>query len=247
MNSYNDSVFRAVGLSKSFDSDDGQKCRKILNDVSLVVNSGEWVALMGTSGSGKTTFLNCASGITSPDEGEIIIAGKYIETMSDRDKAALRRKNLAYVFQDYNLIDELTVEQNIALPLALDGGKEISSRVENAMEQIRIEYLRGKPARVLSGGEKQRVAIARAVAQKPLVLFADEPTGALDSVTSENILELFHELKASDIAILMVTHDIEAASKADRVVVLRDGKIGGEITAPTEELIFDLVRRGQRP
>lgn len=242
MNNYNESIFQAVCVSKSFKSDISQKQHRVLSDVSLVVNSGEWVALMGASGSGKTTFLNCASGIMRPDDGEIIIAGRSIAKMSDHDKAMLRRRNLAYVFQDYNLIDELTAEQNVALPLALDGGKGIGIRVEHAMVKIGIEGLRGKPARVLSGGEKQRVALARAIAQEPLILFADEPTGALDSATSESILEIFRKLKGSGISILMVTHDIYAASKADRVVVLRDGKITGEVTSPTEKIVFDLVR-----
>lgn len=238
----NRSVLRAISISKSFRTGSSRRKQRVLSDMSLVLSSGEWVALMGASGSGKTTFLNCASGIIHPDEGDVYIADANITTMGDKEKAILRRKNLAYVFQDYNLIDEITVEQNIALPLALDGSANIAARVGQAIDKIGIGGLRGKPVSFLSGGEKQRVALARAVAQEPTVLFADEPTGALDSISSEEILDIFRQLKLSGMSILMVTHDIHAASKADRVVLLRDGKICGSLTAPTESQIFELVQ-----
>ncbi|MDD7384163.1 MAG: ABC transporter ATP-binding protein [Actinomycetaceae bacterium] len=245
MNVNNESILKAVNVSKSFRFGGSQRKHRVLTEVSLELHSGEWVSLMGASGSGKTTFLNCASGIMCPDEGDVFISGESIVAMGDNEKAMLRRKNLAYVFQDYNLIDEITVEQNIALPLALDGAENVATRVGRAMAMIGIEELGGKRASVLSGGEKQRVALARAVAQEPLVLFADEPTGALDSVSSENILGIFQQLKHTGTSILMVTHDIHAASKADRVVILRDGKIDARISSPTEDRIFDLLREKQ--
>ena len=245
MNVNNESILQAVNVSKSFRSGGSQRKHRVLTEVSLELHSGEWVSLMGASGSGKTTFLNCASGIMRPDEGDVFISGESIVGMGDNEKAMLRRKNVAYVFQDYNLIDEITVEQNIALPLALDGAGNVATRVGRAMAMIGIEELGGKRASVLSGGEKQRVALARAVAQEPLVLFADEPTGALDSVSSENVLGIFQQLKHTGTSILMVTHDIHAASKADRVVILRDGKIDAGISSPTEDQIFDLVREKQ--
>lgn len=209
----------------------------------MTIHPGEWVSLMGASGSGKTTFLKCASGILKPDSGEIEIAGRSILDMGDDAKSRLRQTTLAYVFQDYNLIDELTVEQNIALPVALAGSEsDIEDRVASAMSLTGISDLSGRKAHDLSGGEKQRVALARAVAQKPDIIFADEPTGALDSKTSGTILELFRRLAESGISILMVTHDIFAASQADRVIILRDGSIQEELRDPSEDTIFNLIQ-----
>lgn len=239
----NESTLIARNVKKSFPIGTSRRVHTVLNDISMTIQHGEWVSLMGSSGSGKTTFLKCASGILRPDSGDIEIAGQSILNMDDDAKSRLRQKTLAYVFQDYNLINELTVEQNIALPVALAGSAaDIEERVASALSVTGITELSGRKAVDLSGGEKQRVALARAVAQKPDIIFADEPTGALDSKTSNVILDLFRRLAESGISILMVTHDIFAASQADRVVILRDGAIQEELCNPSEDAIFDLIQ-----
>lgn len=243
MTTQNDTTLIARDVTKSFPIGSSRRVHRVLNNISMAVYRGEWLSLMGASGSGKTTFLKCASGILRPDSGEIDIAGRSISTMDDDDKSRLRQTTLAYVFQDYNLINELTVEQNIALPVTLGGEKtDIKERIASAMSVTGIADLSGRKAIDLSGGEKQRVALARAVAQQPDIIFADEPTGALDSKTSRTILELFRRLAQSGISILMVTHDIFAASQADRVVILRDGAIQEELREPREDAIFDLIQ-----
>lgn len=232
----------ARGVTKSFPIGSSRRMHRVLNGISMTIRRGEWVSLMGASGSGKTTFLKCASGILRPDSGQIDIAGRDVVALDDGDKSRLRQTTLAYVFQDYNLINELTVEQNIALPVTLAGdSKGIEERIASAMSVTGITDLGGRRAADLSGGEKQRVALARAVAQGPDIIFADEPTGALDSQTSGTILKLFRRLAESGISILMVTHDIFAAAQADRVVVLRDGAIQDELRDPSEDAIFELI------
>lgn len=247
MNSVRGAVLTAQRVTKSFRIGSSQREHRVLNEVSMQIRQGEWVALMGASGSGRTTFLKCASGIVAPDSGEIEIAGRDILAMKDDEKSALRQHNLAYVFQDYNLIDELTVEQNIALPVTLGRNPDrVSQRISSAMTLTGIEELSGRKAFDLSGGEKQRVALARAVAQQPSIIFADEPTGALDSRTARAILQLFRQLVESGIGILMVTHDLFAASQADRVIILRDGAIQDNLLRPSEDEIFARIHEQGR-
>lgn len=238
-----ETTLTARDVTKSFPVGGSRRMHRVLNGISMNVYRGEWLSLMGASGSGKTTFLKCASGILEPDSGGIDIAGRSVSGMDDDSKSQLRQTTLAYVFQDYNLINELTVEQNIALPVTLGGADaDIQERIESAMSVTGITDLSGRKAIDLSGGEKQRVALARAVAQQPDIIFADEPTGALDSKTSRTILELFRRLAETGISILMVTHDIFAASRADRVVILRDGAIQQELRDPSEDAVFNLIQ-----
>lgn len=205
---------------------------KALDDVSFQVQRGEYVSIMGASGSGKTTLLNCISTIDTVSAGRILLDGKDITTISDNDIAAFRRDNLGFVFQDFNLLDTLTLEENIALPLTISGisPKEIDERVRQIAEKLQINDALQKFPSQVSGGQKQRCAFARAVICDPKLIMADEPTGSLDSHSSRILLEIMANLnKELNATILMVTHDAFCASYAERILFLKDGKIFNEI------------------
>lgn len=205
---------------------------KALNQVSFFVQRGEFVSIMGASGSGKTTLLNCIATIDTVSAGHILLDGKDITTINEDDLAAFRRDNLGFVFQDFNLLDTLTLEENIALPLTIRKvpPKEIAEQVYNAAEQLQINGILKKFPFQVSGGQKQRCAFARAVICSPKLIMADEPTGALDSNSSGILLEIMSALnKETNTTILMVTHDAFCASYADRILFLKDGKIFNEI------------------
>lgn len=205
---------------------------KALNQVRFFVQRGEFVSIMGASGSGKTTLLNCIATIDTVSAGHILLDGKDITTINEDDLAAFRRDNLGFVFQDFNLLDTLTLEENIALPLTIRKvpPKEIAEQVYNAAEQLQINGILKKFPFQVSGGQKQRCAFARAVICSPKLIMADEPTGALDSNSSGILLEIMSALnKETNATILMVTHDAFCASYADRILFLKDGKIFNEI------------------
>lgn len=205
---------------------------KALDDVSFQVQRGEYVSIMGASGSGKTTLLNCISTIDTVSAGHILLSGKDITSISDNDIAAFRRDNLGFVFQDFNLLDTLTLEENIALPLTISGipPKEIDERVYKVAEKLQINDALQKFPFQVSGGQKQRCAFARAVICDPKLVMADEPTGSLDSHSSRVLLEIMSNLNMDlGATILMVTHDAFCASYADRILFLKDGKIFNEI------------------
>lgn len=205
---------------------------KALNQVSFFVQRGEFVSIMGASGSGKTTLLNCIATIDTVSAGHILLDGKDITTINENDLAAFRRDNLGFVFQDFNLLDTLTLEENIALPLTIRKvpPKEIAEQVYNAAKQLQINGILKKFPFQVSGGQKQRCAFARAVICSPKLIMADEPTGALDSNSSGILLEIMSALnKETNATILMVTHDAFCASYADRILFLKDGKIFNEI------------------
>lgn len=205
---------------------------KALNQVSFFVQRGEFVSIMGASGSGKTTLLNCIATIDTVSAGHILLDGKDITTINEDDLAAFRRDNLGFVFQDFNLLDTLTLEENIALPLTIRKvpPQEIAEQVYNAAEQLQINGILKKFPFQVSGGQKQRCAFARAVICSPKLIMADEPTGALDSNSSGILLEIMSALnKETNATILMVTHDAFCASYADRILFLKDGKIFNEI------------------
>ncbi|MDE6844372.1 MAG: ABC transporter ATP-binding protein [Lachnospiraceae bacterium] len=205
---------------------------KALDDVSFQVQRGEYVSIMGASGSGKTTLLNCISTIDTVSAGHILLSGKDITSISDNDIAAFRRDNLGFVFQDFNLLDTLTLEENIALPLTISGipPKEIDERVYKIAEKLQINDALQKFPFQVSGGQKQRCAFARAVICDPKLVMADEPTGSLDSHSSRVLLEIMSNLNTDlSATILMVTHDAFCASYADRILFLKDGKIFNEI------------------
>jgi len=205
---------------------------KALNDISFQVNAGEFISIMGASGSGKTTLLNCISTIDNTSAGTILLDGSDITQLKDEELAKFRRENLGFVFQDFNLLDTLTVGENITLSLTVNGllPEEVMSRTEKIAATMGISHILDKFPQQISGGEKQRCAFARAVVTNPKLILADEPTGSLDSVASKNLLEVMANLNETLYStILMVTHDALSASYAGRILFLKDGKVFNEI------------------
>ncbi|GAA0573514.1 ATP-binding cassette domain-containing protein [Kribbella sandramycini] len=209
----------------------GEQAVHALRDVSLAVAPGELVAVMGPSGSGKSTLLTCAGGLDQPTSGEILVDGNDIATLGRSAVAALRRRRIGYVFQDFNLIPALTAAENVALPLELDGTRTRAARkyAEAALQEVGIDELADRFPEDMSGGQRQRVAIARAIVGERRLLLADEPTGALDSETGEAVLRLLRDrCDQHGIAGVLVTHDARHAAWADRVLYLRDGVLVGQ-------------------
>ena len=222
-------VLQVEHLSKVYE---GRIPYTALNDISLTVEKGEFVAIMGPSGSGKSTFLNVISTIDHPTSGNVIIDGNNPHTMNDNQLAYFRRNILGFVFQDFNLIDTLTAEENIMLPLTLNGVKpaEIKKQTQKLAQMLSIDKLLSKRTFEISGGQAQRIAIARAVVTNPTLLLADEPTGNLDSKATRDVMELFQMLNQNQNAtILMVTHDTYVASYCKRVLIIKDGRLYQEI------------------
>jgi len=212
-----------------------------LNGLNLTVERGDFVSIMGPSGSGKSTLLNLLAGLDTASSGEIWVQGQNMASMRQNDLALFRRRNLGFVFQDFNLLDTLTLGENIALPLSLDGKKnqEIRPAVLKVMSFLGInEYLNRYPYEV-SGGQQQRAAVARAVVHNPNLLLADEPTGNLDSASSRALLELFQRLNQTiGTTILMVTHDPLSASYSRRVVSIKDGQVHSELQRSADQQAF---------
>ncbi|MER6509429.1 ABC transporter ATP-binding protein [Nonomuraea sp. NPDC001636] len=215
-------ILEARGVSRSFGR------TPALREASLEVAAGEIVAVMGPSGSGKSTLLHCLAGIFTPDTGEVWFDGSRLDTMSDDRRTRLRRTAFGFVFQFGQLVPELTAADNVALPLLLarTGRKEAYRRAAGWLERLELAELGGRRIGELSGGQAQRVAIARALVIGPRVLFADEPTGSLDSLTGEHVMELLVGLAREEgTTVLVVTHDARVASCADREVIVRDGRL----------------------
>ncbi|MFE5629110.1 ABC transporter ATP-binding protein [Streptomyces sp. NPDC056470] len=211
---------------------------RALDGVDLDFRTGTFTAVMGPSGSGKSTLLRCAAGLDRPTGGTVELAGTALEGLSERRLTLLRRDRIGFVFQSFNLLPSLTAAQNVALPLRLAGRRVSRGEVRAALERVGLGGRERHRPGELSGGQQQRVAIARALITRPAVLFADEPTGALDSGTSREVLRLLRELVDRDgRTIVMVTHDPVAAAWADRVVFLVDGRAEGELHAPTAERV----------
>lgn len=201
-----------------------------LADASLEIAAGEIVAVMGPSGSGKSTLLHCLAGIIAPDAGELHYQGRDMAAMSDRERSALRRGDFGFVFQFGQLVPELTCGENAALPLRLNGVKrrEAARRAAEWLTRLEVDDVSDKLPGRISGGQGQRVAIARALAAAPRVLFADEPTGALDSFNSERVMTLLTDAaRETGAAVVLVTHDVRVAAHSDREVVVRDGRTRG--------------------
>ena len=205
-----------------------------LDGIDLEIPPGSFTAIMGPSGSGKSTFLHVAAGLDRPTSGSVALAGADLAKLSERRLTILRRERIGFVFQAFNLMPSLTVTQNIALPLRLDGRRPRRSHVRAVAARVGLDdRLRHRPSQ-LSGGQQQRVAIARALITRPEVVFADEPTGALDTRTGREVLALLREVVDADgHTVVMVTHDPSAAAHADRVLLLADGRIAGVLEAPT--------------
>ena len=198
-----------------------------LSNVSFSVEAGEYVAIMGESGSGKTTLLNILAALDRPTAGEVLLAGKPLSAIRERDLAAFRRSHLGFVFQDFNLLDTFSLQDNIYLPLVLarTDYQAMRKKLRPIADQLGIADILTKYPYEVSGGQKQRAAVARALITDPQLILADEPTGALDSRSSDALLELFGELNGAGQTILMVTHSVKAASHAGRVLFLRDGQV----------------------
>jgi putative ABC transport system ATP-binding protein len=212
-----------------------------LRDVDLRVETGELVAVMGPSGSGKSTLLTIAGTLEEPTSGETVVAGLEVSRLSRNERARLRRHSVGYVFQDFNLLAGLTAAENVALPLELDGvgARSAAESALDALSQVGLAELANRYPDELSGGERQRMAIARAVVGERRVVLADEPTGALDSVNGEAVMRLLRAACQRGVAGVVVTHDAQLASWADRVVFLRDGRVVDQTGPPpgVEELL----------
>ena len=202
-----------------------------LDNVNFSVEEGEYIAIMGESGSGKTTLLNLLALLDKSTKGEIILEGKDFSTISDSEMSKFRREHLGFVFQDFNLLDTLTLKENIILPLILaeEDPASFDKRADDIAKSLRINELLNKYPYEVSGGQKQRCAVARALITNPKLLLADEPTGALDSNSSRELMEVFSKLNEDGQTIIMVTHSIQAAAEAKRVLFIKDGKIFHEI------------------
>ncbi|SFB27860.1 putative ABC transport system ATP-binding protein [Amycolatopsis marina] len=212
----------------------GQARVRALDGVSTEFAPGSWTAVMGPSGSGKSTLLHCAAGLEQVSAGQVLLAGQDITAASDAELTALRRGSVGFVFQSFNLIGSLTAEQNVALPLKLGGGRVSTKDVRAVLASVGLDDRRRHRPRELSGGQQQRVAIARAMVTRPAVLFADEPTGALDSGSARTVLGLLRGMvDSAGQTIVMVTHDPAAAASADAVVFLSDGHIVDRAIAPS--------------
>lgn len=223
-----DHAIRLTSVIRRYGEGDGGVTA--LDGVSLGFGRGTFTAVMGPSGSGKSTLLQCAAGLERPTSGSVRIGGTELTGLSERRLTLLRRERIGFVFQSYNLLPSLTAEQNVVLPLRLAGRRVPKARAREALVRVGLgERTRHRPAQ-LSGGQQQRVALARALITRPEVLFADEPTGALDSATGREVLSLLRSLVDTEgRTIVMVTHDPVAASYADRVVFLVDGRVHGEV------------------
>jgi putative ABC transport system ATP-binding protein len=218
------SLLELIKVSKWYG--DGENSVRALEEIDLAVDEGHLVAVMGPSGSGKSTLLTIAGSLEEPTTGDVVIAGKSLQTMSRNDRARLRRRTIGYVFQDFNLLPGLTAAENVALPLELDG---VSGRIARqaglaALEQLGLGGRADHYPDQLSGGERQRVAIARSVVGERKLLLADEPSGALDSANGEAVMRMILDACKRGVAAVVVTHDAHLASWADRVVFLRDGR-----------------------
>jgi putative ABC transport system ATP-binding protein len=231
----------AVGITRRYGSDGS--AFDALAGVSIDVPNGQFTAVMGPSGSGKSTLMHILAGLDQPTEGTVTIAGLEISSMSDGELTRLRRRHIGFVFQLFNLLPMLTAEENIVLPLSIAGEKPDRAWVEELLETVGITDRRTHRPAELSGGQQQRVSIARALVTEPTVLFADEPTGNLDSSTSRDVLELLrNSVDRLGQTIVMVTHDPQAAAQADRILFLADGRIVKEIPASTAAEVLEAMQ-----
>lgn len=225
------SILEVRGLKKIYSTRFGGNKVEALKNVNFSVEEGEYVAVMGESGSGKTTLLNILAALDKPTNGSVILEGKDLSKIKEKDVAAFRRDNLGFVFQDFNLLDTFTLEDNIYLPLVLAGKnyKEMSGKLNTVADRLGIRSLLKKYPYEVSGGQKQRAAVARAIITDPRLILADEPTGALDSKSTDELLRLFSEINTAGQTIVMVTHSVKAASSANRVLFIKDGEVFHQI------------------
>ena len=222
-------IISAENLCKTFGAGDSKVVAA--DNISLKVFKGELVAITGESGSGKSTLLNMLGGLDKPDSGTVIVGNEELTKLKDHQLAAYRRRHSGFVFQFYNLISVLNVEENISLPLDLDGKNADKARIDELLDLLGLTEKRYNYASQLSGGQQQRVAIGRAIMAQPPCIFADEPTGNLDSRNSREIVSIFKQLiQKYGTTVVLVTHDPDVAADADRIITMRDGKIVSEVT-----------------
>ncbi len=221
------SILEVSGLRKVYTSRLGGSRVEALRNVSFTVEQGEYVAIMGESGSGKTTLLNILAALDEPTAGTVRLDGHELGKIREKDAAAFRRDNLGFVFQEFNLLDTFTLEDNIYLPLVLMGMsyEDMRARLLPIARELGLTELLKKYPYEVSGGQKQRAAVARAIITEPKLLLADEPTGALDSGSTDELLRLFADINRAGQTILMVTHSVKAASRAGRVLFIKDGQV----------------------
>jgi len=238
----NGAVVTATGLARRYG--EGEAAVDALRGVTLAVQEGELVAVMGPSGSGKSTLMHLLAALDKPTAGTVTIAGQDVGSLSDRDVTLLRRRHIGFVFQFFNLLPMLSAEENVLLPLSIAGAKPERAFFEQLLDRTGLTDRRTHRPAELSGGQQQRVAIARALVAKPTVVFADEPTGNLDSTTGAEILELLRSSAAElGQTMVMVTHDAQAAEIADRVLFLADGRIVEELPrSPAPEILAAMTR-----
>ena len=220
-------ILEVNNLEKIYTTRFGGSSVQALRNVSFSVEAGEYVAIMGESGSGKTTLLNILAALDRPTRGKVLLEGRDITSISEKELSAFRRNNLGFVFQDFNLLDTFNLMDNILLPLVLSGKKyhEMNQRLKPLASMLGISELLYKYPYEVSGGQKQRAAVARALITHPKLILADEPTGALDSRSSDDLLQMFGRINQSGQTILMVTHSVKAASHAGRVLFIKDGEV----------------------
>ncbi len=231
----------AVKLVKTYGS--GPTAVRALDEVTLEFGAGQFTAIMGPSGSGKSTLMHCLAGLDAATSGSVVLGGTDLTSLSDRELTVLRRERVGFVFQAFNLMPTLTAEQNITLPLELAGRRPDQTWLATLVDVLGLADRRKHRPSELSGGQQQRVAIARALASRPDVVFADEPTGNLDSRTGAEVLSFLRQsVREFGQTIVMVTHDPVAASYADRVVLVADGRVVGEIDRPSADAVLDAMR-----
>lgn len=224
-------------LSKKFQIDKNKDI-SVLRDISFEANYGEFVSILGVSGSGKSTLLNCISSLSAPTEGVIKVNNCNPYQLKNSRLSKFRREDISFIFQSYNLLPALPVLENVALPLRLSHKKVCRDDIQTLLDKMNFRADLMSSVSSLSGGEKQKVAIARAILSKTRIIFADEPTGALDSTSRKIIFEMLADLAQEGRCVIMVTHDIELASQTDRALILKDGKIYQELFNPTAEALY---------
>ena len=224
-------ILEAKNIQKIYTTRFGGNRVRALSNVSFSVEQGEYVAIMGESGSGKTTLLNLLAALDRPTNGEVLLDGKNVSSIKESEISLFRRNNLGFVFQEFNLLDTFSLQDNIFLPLVLAGKKykDMNRNLQPIARKLGITELLTKYPYEVSGGQKQRAAVARALITKPKLILADEPTGALDSRSTESLLKVFGDINREGQTILMVTHSIKAASHAGRVLFIKDGMIFHQI------------------
>ena len=239
------SILNVSGIQKIYTTRFGGNKVEALKSVSFGVEQGEYVAIMGESGSGKTTLLNILAALDKPTSGSVVLDGKDLSKIKESQVAAFRRDNLGFVFQEFNLLDTFSLEDNIYLPLVLAGKshKEMQERLKPIAAKLGITELLKKYPYEISGGQKQRAAVARALITNPKLILADEPTGALDSKATDELHRLFAQIIQSGQTILMVTHSVKAASHASRVLFIKDGEVFHQIYRGnhTNEQLYQLI------